>query len=124
MRFSRVFGGVLVEKKTADEIILNEFDCYYQADEMPSWGAEFPAYLADRAVDSAQRVIWDAGREGALGVAELLRFLAHDRDHPVLEQIVSETLIGWNDPDEWPVFQELAKRIAREIDAKLASSKG
>lgn len=98
----------------------NEFSCYLSADTLPndvfqadpealgmeSGGrlARFSEYLPDPA-------------EGRRRMAALLDRAAADPSDSFLPVLEHWCNVGWRDPENWPLFQRLARAMAAEIRA-------
>lgn len=106
-----------------EEILLNEFGCYYLADELPSIAPEHLAsWLPAWAQASAQRLSADAGAEGTPRLLELLRAVRADRDHPLVARLSRESNIPWRDDDAWPGLQAILDEIGRHLEPEAPSA--
>ena len=95
-----------------EDVMINEFMAYYNADELPLFIHDG---LAEQADDSAARMVHSLGDQ-ATEVAGLMREMAADPAHPLFETIGRRTLYDWNaDPDSWAKFQQLARRMSDGI---------
>lgn len=102
---------------TAQDALLEELAAYYNADELPYF---LDNALGEQADESAARMVHILG-DRAVEVADLLRELADNPEHPLFQTIETQTMYGWNgDPDDWAKFQELARRMADGITATEA----
>jgi hypothetical protein len=96
------------------DALLHEFAAYYTADELPGF---IDDHLLDRGGESADRLVHILGDDAA-ELPGLLREMAADPGHPLLETIGIETQFDWNgDLESWAKFQQLARHIADRIDA-------
>jgi hypothetical protein len=99
---------------TAQDALLEELAAYYNADELPYF---IDNALGEQADESAARMVHILG-DRAVEVADLLRELADNPEHPLFQTIETQTMYGWNgDSEDWAKFQELARRIADGITA-------
>lgn len=99
---------------TPEDAIVDEFTAYYNADVLPGFIAD---HLEEQADDSGARLLHILGRDGAVEAAELLRAMADDREHPLLELINTRTMFDWNADDEsWERFQRITRRMADRSD--------
>jgi hypothetical protein len=94
------------------DVLLDEFVCYYNADKLELFIHDGLVAHAD---DSAARVV-HFHPDRAAEVADLLRELAADPAHPLFATIEIQTLYGWNgDPYSWAKFQQLAQCMSNAI---------
>jgi hypothetical protein len=104
---------------SAQEALLEEFAAYYNADELPYF---LPHGLDEQVDDSAARMVHILGT-GAAAVAVLIREMAADPAHPLHQTIEIQTMYGWNgDPESWQTFQQIADRMAGDIDAATSGA--
>jgi methionine salvage enolase-phosphatase E1 len=97
------------------DAVVNEFVCYYQADELPQVLSD----VTGHADDSAERLVEELG-PSASQVAVMLRELADDQRHPLVYRIQGEIRYKWYRTDrDWAAFRVLVRRIADRIDAAL-----
>jgi hypothetical protein len=102
----------MTRQLTPEDVLLDEFSTYYQADELPLF---IETGLSEWVDDSAARIV-NFHADVAPQAADLLRNMASDPAHPLLETIAAQTTFGWNgDPHSWEVFQKLALRMADAI---------
>ena len=72
-----------------------------------------------QAAESAERLVQRLGQL-SLEVAALLRAVAEDPQHPFMERIERATVYIWYaTPEEWALFQGIARRIADGIETGL-----
>jgi hypothetical protein len=110
-----------MRKKDAEEIVRNEFACYFLIDEVPEWTHdESGEVLANLAAESAQRLCRAAS--GAAGeVVTFLQALRQDSRHALLAEIAGWTLIDWR--DEWPEFQQLISAIIEAVQSACGAGR-
>jgi hypothetical protein len=97
---------------SSQDVLIDELICYYNADELELFIHDA---LDEQADDSAARMVHILGAR-ATDVADLLRELAADPGHPLIETIENRTMYGWTgDLYSWAKFQQLARRIADGI---------
>lgn len=104
---------------TPQDALLDEFTAYYTADELPGF---IDDHLLEHGGDSAARLVHILG-DGAAELPDLLREMAADPGHRLVETIGMQTQYDWNgDPESWEKFQRLARHIADHIEASTGGS--
>jgi hypothetical protein len=105
-----------MRQMTPEAVVLDELGNYYNGDVLPH---PLDRLGDDDADVSAARIVRFHPSE-AKAVAVLLRDLASNPHHQLHVTIERQTLMGWNgDPQEWVVFERLARRMAETIDSLL-----
>lgn len=103
--------------KAPEEILLDEFGCYYLADEI-GVGQQFLSRLDEFASDSAVRLVEEAGPSGIGGVVELLERLRDERSHPLHDAIAAASLICWNEDDYMlGIFRQFVDALVAKLRA-------
>jgi hypothetical protein len=102
---------------SAESVVLNEFGCYFLADELLNWtGKDFEEKIPELAADSAER-LWFDGEGVVPEVIALLRELSEHPEHRLMEEIGDKTLIEWR--HAWPMFRLLVGAIIDELERLL-----
>ena len=103
--------------RRAEDAIKNEFGLYYTSDELPLLSSEaFQQHLPEHTADSAGR-LGRGGPDLVPALVAVLERVAADPQDPLFEHLSTVTLLDWRDEDLWPIFQEIATRIAQSLQA-------
>lgn len=99
--------------RDAQQILLDEFASYYNADELPLF---IDSGLEEMAGQSGDRLVHAAGPEGAPEIARLLRSLLEDRWQEPLQRIEDDTQYDWR-YEGWDAFERIAAGMLAKLDA-------
>jgi hypothetical protein len=100
-------------EKSAEDIVLAEFACYFLNEEVPDWSADPTGQVLRELADRSARRLARAAGERAAEVIAVLRRMHDDRESPLLDEISASTLIEWR--DDWADFQELVSAIIEAL---------
>lgn len=108
------------------EAIINEFSCYYQADELGVVQAEafWRDVLPQLTWSSAVRLRREVGTEGEATLIAALRAMRDDSSHPLVGGIEHATNFRWtDDPLDWALFGKILDQIIANIINPRTTSK-
>ncbi len=111
-----IFPGAV----TPQDILLDEFGCYYLGDEVRIDDA-FEKQIPELAAASAKR-LRKKSESSCESLALLLAAMRNDRNHPIVQQIGEQSLMWWADDDKaWHLFQQLVGEIIDRLSASGCS---
>src|SRR5689334_7323500 len=99
-----------------EQILLDEFASYYNADELPLF---IDSGLEQMAADSGDRLVHAAGPAGAGEIAGLLRSILDDHEQPLFQQIEDDTQYDWRYEGR-DAFERIAAGMLAKLDAARA----
>src|SRR5690349_18128898 len=99
-----------VRLQSPGDALVDELTCYFNGDELPG-PPDLARHLREEAAHSADRLAHRVGAARLGELAELLRVIRDDPRHQLIPTINSRTLIDWDEPSSWPLFQDFLGQV-------------
>jgi hypothetical protein len=122
MIVKKVFLGLMMNINAhLEELLINEFVCYYLPDEVPLEWDNFAldVVIPDMARRSSRRLRSRMDADNIQSFVALLKEVMSDPENPLTEKICGINMIDWReDPEDWKAFYKLLSLIIQNLETE------